>query len=155
MKHKGLLDAAIKANEKECCIVDGCPFDRAGLRLKCIDHLEEESRAKKENARLSHEKRRANRPDLIAPSDEKSRRWQQIASSVVNRAVSLGILPSLSFGEYKCTDCDGVAAVYDHRDYGSPLTVDPVCKSCNAKRGTAKYPRFEMVLFTKIKDKDK
>lgn len=37
-----------------------------------------------------------------------------------------------------CVDCGKQAAVYDHRDYSKPLDVEPVCRSCNAKRGPAK-----------------
>lgn len=34
-----------------------------------------------------------------------------------------------------CVDCGAVAEVYDHRDYSKPLDVQPVCRSCNLKRG--------------------
>lgn len=37
-----------------------------------------------------------------------------------------------SFG---CADCGVRAEVYDHRDYLRPLDVEPVCRSCNKKRG--------------------
>jgi len=61
------------------------------------------------------------------------------------------ILPDLRYREVKCTDCDNKAQVYDHREYSKPLEVDPVCKSCNMKRGpaievlnlTAAYYRLE------------
>ena len=36
-----------------------------------------------------------------------------------------------------CTDCGGPALDYDHRDYNQPLKVEPVCRSCNKKRGPA------------------
>lgn len=36
-----------------------------------------------------------------------------------------------------CVDCGGIAVCYDHRDYGQPLQVDPVCKKCNNHRGPA------------------
>jgi hypothetical protein len=39
--------------------------------------------------------------------------------------------------EHACVDCGKTAQVYDHRDYGRPLDVVPVCRACNAKRGTA------------------
>lgn len=40
----------------------------------------------------------------------------------------------------QCADCDRMAQVYDHRDYTKPLHVDPVCRSCNVKRGPAAIP---------------
>ena len=49
----------------------------------------------------------------------------------------MGKLPSLSDGSTPCVDCKKPADVYDHRDYGKPIDVVPVCKSCNRKRGEA------------------
>lgn len=40
--------------------------------------------------------------------------------------------------DFVCTDCPRPAECYDHRDYGQPLRVDPVCRSCNVLRGHAK-----------------
>lgn len=37
----------------------------------------------------------------------------------------------------QCVDCSGAAVEYDHRDYRQPLAVEPVCRSCNLKRGPA------------------
>lgn len=34
-----------------------------------------------------------------------------------------------------CIDCGKPAQCYDHRNYYYPMRVDPVCQSCNAKRG--------------------
>jgi hypothetical protein len=39
--------------------------------------------------------------------------------------------------EFTCTDCQEPAVEYDHRDYGQPLKVDPVCRRCNLRRGPA------------------
>jgi hypothetical protein len=39
---------------------------------------------------------------------------------------------------HECVDCGEAASDYDHRDYGKPLEVDPVCHPCNIKRGSAK-----------------
>lgn len=39
--------------------------------------------------------------------------------------------------EYACVDCGLPAQAYDHRYYSHPLEVDPVCLSCNNKRGPA------------------
>ncbi len=36
-----------------------------------------------------------------------------------------------------CVDCAKPATCYDHRDYRLPLQVEPVCRSCNQKRGRA------------------
>ena len=36
-----------------------------------------------------------------------------------------------------CVDCGNPATEYDHRDYNKPLEVEPVCQSCNYKRGSA------------------
>jgi hypothetical protein len=51
----------------------------------------------------------------------------------VNKAVKRGELRPAR--EQKCADCGKQAAHYDHRDYSKPLAVDPVCRSCNRKRG--------------------
>ena len=40
--------------------------------------------------------------------------------------------------EFPCVDCARPAECYDHRDYGQPLKVEPVCFSCNVVRGHAK-----------------
>jgi DNA-binding transcriptional regulator YdaS (Cro superfamily) len=36
-----------------------------------------------------------------------------------------------------CVDCSRQARDYDHRDYAQPLAVQPVCRSCNLRRGPA------------------
>jgi len=56
--------------------------------------------------------------------------------SIVAIAVRYGILPKLD-GVIQCVDCGGVASQYEHRDYMKPLDVDPVCRKCNAERGSA------------------
>jgi len=43
-------------------------------------------------------------------------------------------LPRLD-GSVMCLDCDKPAQVYDHRDYNKPMEAEPVCYSCNSKRG--------------------
>lgn len=35
----------------------------------------------------------------------------------------------------KCIDCGIVANCYDHRDYLKTFEIEPVCWSCNKKRG--------------------
>lgn len=60
---------------------------------------------------------------------------KRTAAQAVFNAKKAGLLaPATAF---KCADCDQPAECYDHRDYGRPLDVDPVCRSCNAMRGSA------------------
>ena len=51
----------------------------------------------------------------------------------VRNAIMAGKLPSLA--HQMCVDCGKPAKCYDHRDYNQPLKVEPVCTSCNKKRG--------------------
>lgn len=53
----------------------------------------------------------------------------------VRRAVKRGDLQSPTI--LTCADCGGGASEYDHRDYGRPLFVEPVCHACNVQRGPA------------------
>lgn len=76
--------------------------------------------------------------------------WQGRAHGAVQTAIKRGILPSLKGGDYACTDCGGVALEYDHRDYGRPLDVQPVCRGCNHKRGTAIWPSADQFKFKRI-----
>lgn len=70
---------------------------------------------------------------------------QQQAYLSVRKAMSSGLLLRLPsrWGtaprrEIPCSDCGSeIATVYDHRDYFEPLIVEPVCGSCNVKRGPA------------------
>lgn len=66
---------------------------------------------------------------------------QPQAGAAVNSAIKHGKLPQLTNadGETTCIDCGQPATVYDHRDYSKPLDVDPVCRSCNSRRGRAAY----------------
>lgn len=63
-------------------------------------------------------------------------RGQLQAQQIAQRAVRKGLIPSPK-GQ-RCTDCAKPAVEYDHRDYGRPLDVQAVCRSCNLKRGPAK-----------------
>lgn len=59
----------------------------------------------------------------------------QAAWNAVSAAVKRGDLsPATS---QVCVDCGEPATHYDHRDYNKPLDVQPVCRSCNKKRGAA------------------
>lgn len=61
------------------------------------------------------------------------------AVAAVKYAILIGKLLSLSKNYIKCTDCNKRATDYDHRDYNKSLDVEPVCGSCNRKRGKAIY----------------
>ena len=61
---------------------------------------------------------------------------QRRAQAAVQQARHNGRLPMLD-GKIRCVDCGQPAEVYDHRDYRKPLTVDPVCRSCDQIRGEA------------------
>lgn len=58
------------------------------------------------------------------------------AHQFVRRAVKAGKLPDPA--TLACADCGGAARDYDHRDYGKPLQVEAVCRSCNKLRGPAR-----------------
>lgn len=58
------------------------------------------------------------------------------AGYAVRKAIKSGQLPALN-GSIACFDCGNPATAYDHRNYDHPLTVQPVCGSCNKKRGPA------------------
>jgi hypothetical protein len=60
-----------------------------------------------------------------------------VAHGIVHKAKKEGRLPLLD-GTVCCVDCGKPATVYDHREYAKPLEVDPVCRSCNSRRGPAK-----------------
>ena len=61
-------------------------------------------------------------------------RRRSMAHAAVGKAVKAGMLPRLD-GSIPCVDCGTPAANYDHRDYLKPLDVQPVCRSCNCRRG--------------------
>jgi len=60
------------------------------------------------------------------------------AAKELARAINNKSIPALSNGDILCVDCGETATCYDHRDYTRPLEVEPVCKGCNNRRGTAK-----------------
>ena len=65
------------------------------------------------------------------------------AVAAVNRAVRMGALPHVK-GKL-CVDCGAPAHDYDHRNYSRPLDVEPVCRSCNLRRGPATWDRTTQV----------
>lgn len=71
------------------------------------------------------------RPLIVKKKHEHEvRRW---ARGLVRDAIARGDLAPQS--ECLCFDCGKPAEDYDHRDYAEPLDVQPVCKSCNGRRG--------------------
>lgn len=38
---------------------------------------------------------------------------------------------------FQCVDCSCPATEYEHRNYNKPEQVEPICRSCNLKRGPA------------------
>lgn len=67
------------------------------------------------------------------------KRFQNLAVRYVDAAKASGFLPELD-GSIACIDCGAAAQHYDHRDYSRPLNVEPVCVSCNCKRGPGVMP---------------
>ena len=53
----------------------------------------------------------------------------------IHRQIQAAALPHPS--EFDCSDCGKPATEYEHRYYALPLEVEPVCTSCNLKRGPA------------------
>ena len=66
------------------------------------------------------------------------------AIRLVSRAIRDGALPPLTSA---ICGCGKPALVYEHRDYRRPLDVEPVCKSCNRKRGPALWNPDEKISY--------
>jgi hypothetical protein len=65
------------------------------------------------------------------------------AINAVQQAVKNGKLAPVK--TLSCVDCGNTAQCYDHRDYGKPLDVVPVCRKCNFRRGSAKSAKIVKV----------
>lgn len=65
------------------------------------------------------------------------------ALSRVGYAVAQGLLPRAK--TCICVDCGSRATEYEHRDYTKPLDIEPVCRSCNHKRGIALDSRLRSI----------
>lgn len=63
-------------------------------------------------------------------------RIRAAAARFVYIAIECGYLPKLD-GTIACVDCGRPACDYEHRDYARPLDVEPCCRSCNQRRGSA------------------
>lgn len=140
-------------NQKLPCSRDGCEALRTTTWKVCRAHVDEILEKRSEASRKAVATRRARYPNRFKqPGARPEFRFQAFCHAAVNRAVKAGVLPDLSCGEYACSDCGGVASEYDHRDYARPLDVDPVCRSCNCKRGAAVYPSADRYQFPKLVD---
>lgn len=60
-------------------------------------------------------------------------------------AIKLGRL--MRADQFRCCDCSSWARCWEHRDYYAPLTVEPVCQSCNMKRPPAYRRKPEHPMF--------
>jgi hypothetical protein len=60
---------------------------------------------------------------------------QQWAVAQVATAIRNGLFQRAD--SRSCADCGKQAFGYDHRDYSKPLDIEPVCRSCNRRRGSA------------------
>lgn len=124
-----LCDSRALDHNRRCC--DQC------RHLRMLKRQEASARAMATKAR--------NNPGWARPAHANPA-LQRLAHSMVASAKKQGLLPTLD-GSIACVDCDKPAREYDHRDYSRPLDVQPVCRSCNKKRGTAKWPSAEQFKF--------
>ena len=60
------------------------------------------------------------------------------------RIWALGIIQNAKYKGYigkpknqKCVDCGKKATDWEHRNYSRPLIVEPICRSCNLRRGSS------------------
>ncbi len=70
-------------------------------------------------------------------------RMRSAAHRAVKQAIIRGTL--LPLATQYCVGCGAFAVAYDHRDYSKPLAVDPVCRSCNRRRGPGQYPTDDQI----------
>lgn len=130
--------ALMQKYEKHC---QHCGDPRGRMPWKCDPCLEFHM---PDWVKRGREKRRANRmakigADFPIATTPEQKRWMFYTHGVVSRAIENGLLPRLD-GSIACVDCGIRAAHYDHRDYARPLDVDPVCASCNVRRGPGRIP---------------
>lgn len=72
---------------------------------------------------------------LCFPCADHTKNGGNKAHREVKKAIKNGIICPVK--QLKCLDCGKQAEIYDHKDYNKPLDVEPVCRSCNRKRGSA------------------
>jgi hypothetical protein len=58
-------------------------------------------------------------------------------TGLLKAAIASGEMKPVS--DFVCVDCEKPATAYDHRDYRKLLDVQPVCRTCNYKRGPAAW----------------
>ena len=104
----------------------------------CIDCQRIKRERQLESAKRGAVTRAHKYPKMFRPENAE-KFWQSRAHTMVAAAIRCGFLPELD-GSIACVDCGQSAHEYDHRDYGRPLDVDPVCIRCNRRRGTAIWP---------------
>lgn len=138
------------SNELLQCRIGGCGKRRWGMNEECRDHAMLKFAKRRTRALRAVATRRANHPDWGRPAHARDF-WQSRACGMVASAITRGVLPKLD-GSIACTDCGAPACEYDHRDYSRPLDVQPVCRSCNKRRGTAKWPIAGQFDFPKISE---
>lgn len=123
-------------------------FDSAHMAWSCFECRRIRAAKMRESALRGAAKRKTNFRDYSRP-EHWNRYWCGKAHSMVRSAIKQGILPALD-GSIACVDCGVPANEYDHRDYGRPLDVQPVCRCCNKSRGTAIWPSKEQFHFARV-----
>lgn len=76
-----------------------------------------------------------------------------IKKRILDKAIKDKILEKPT--KFKCVDCGSKAWCYDHRNYGKPLDVEPVCSGCNFNRGGAKTLKWIRNLARRINEQRK
>jgi hypothetical protein len=117
-------------------------------RWTCLDCQRIKAQRKREAAQRASATRKKNYPAWRKPAHADDI-WQRLAHRAVADAKRHGLLPILD-GTVACVDCGAPALEYDHRDYGKPFDVEPVCISCNRRRGTAIWPSADQFKFKRI-----
>lgn len=137
--HLAKINAEREANGKLICTKQKCGKNRHGLGTHCDLHAQEARANRAAGAKKASATRKANR-QLRGGFPTPDQRWRQKAALCVALAKEMGILPILN-GTVACADCGGVATEYEHRDYARPYDVEPTCRSCNLRRGSAAAPQ--------------
>jgi hypothetical protein len=70
---------------------------------------------------------------------EPLRQQRRAARCILTMAIKAGFIRS-HHGQ-QCVDCGAPAIGLEHREYSRPLDVEPICNSCNFRRGPAKLLR--------------
>src|SRR5689334_12916642 len=78
----------------------------------------------------------SNQSAFCTPCIAKAEAVRRRASVSVRKRILKGEILPATF--YQCTDCESPAKFYDHRSY-EPEVIEPVCQSCNIRRGPGIY----------------